>query len=195
VPNGEFASHIHARAWVPLDDGHTMFVFMWWKKGVSALSQPQPAFKDGTPIGGTGRVNKFLPNTSDWLGRFRLEANPSNDWKIDRIAQQNGTIYSGIEGIHLQDQAITESMGPIVDHEFEHLAPSDQMITRTRRRLLMAARALRDQGIAPPGAEDPSVYTTARSGYLVSDDNSEWQEVYNKQLAAAVHAPRLHAAE
>ena len=195
VPNGEFASHIHARAWVPLDDGHTMFVFMWWKKGVSALSQPQPSFKDGTPIGGTGRANKFLPNTSDWLGRFRLEANPSNDWKIDRIAQQNGTIYSGIEGIHLQDQAITESMGPIVDHEFEHLAPSDQMITRTRRRLLMAARALRDQGIAPPGAEDPSVYTTARSGYLVSDDNSEWQEVYNKQLAAAVHAPRLHAAE
>jgi hypothetical protein len=53
----------------------------------------------------------------------------------------------GIDGIHLQDQAITESMGPIVDHEWEHLAPSDQMITRTRRRLLMAARALRDQGI------------------------------------------------
>ena len=195
VPNGEFASHIHARAWVPLDDGHTMFVFIWWKKGVSALSQPQPAFKDGTPIGGTGRVNKFLPNTSDWLGRFRLEANPSNDWKINREAQQNGTIYSGIDGIHLQDQAITESMGPIVDHEWEHLAPSDQMITRTRRRLLMAARALRDQGIAPPGAEDASVYRSARSGYFTSGDKSEWQEVYAKELAAAVHAPRLHAAE
>jgi hypothetical protein len=59
----------------------------------------------------------------------------------------------------------------------------------------MAARALRDQGIAPPGAEDPRVYSTARSGYLISDDKSEWQEVYNRQLAAAVHAPRLHAAE
>jgi phthalate 4,5-dioxygenase len=200
APNGEFATHMHARGWVPLDDGHTMYVFLYWKKAVSAMSLPQPAYKDGRPIGGTGRANKLLPNSTDWLGRFRMEANPSNDWKIDRAAQQSGAIYSGIEGIHLQDQAITESMGPIVDHTWEHLAPSDQMITRTRRRLLMAARALRDQGVAPPGAEDPSVYR-ARSGYLVTNDNdsdkSEWQHVYAKQLAAAAHPPppALHAAE
>ena len=174
-----------------------MFVFLWWKRAVSAMSLPQPAFRDGTPIGGTGRGNTLLPNTSDWLGRFRLEANQSNDWKIDRVAQQNGTIYSGIEGIHLQDQAITESMGSIVDREFEHLAPWDKMITRTRRRLLMAARALRDQGVVPPGAQDASVYRGARSGYFVSDDMSDWQQVYAKQLAAGTHPPpgALHAAE
>ena len=28
APNGEFGSHVHARAWVPLDDGHTMFCFL-----------------------------------------------------------------------------------------------------------------------------------------------------------------------
>ena len=33
APNGEFGSHMHARAWVPLDDEHTMFVFIWWKRG------------------------------------------------------------------------------------------------------------------------------------------------------------------
>jgi phthalate 4,5-dioxygenase len=187
APNGEFKSHMHARGWVPLDDTHTMFVFLWWKDAVSAMSLPQPAFRDGTPIGGTGRGSKYLPNTSDWLGRWRLDANSANDWKIDRVAQQNGTIYSGIDGIHLQDQAITESMGPIVDHELEHLAPSDQMITRTRRRLLMTARALRDQGVAPPGAEDAGVYRGARSGYFVSDDKSEWQEVYANKLAEATH--------
>jgi hypothetical protein len=44
-------------------------------------------------------------------------------------------------------------MGPIVDHAFEYLAPSDQMIMHTRRRLLMAARALRDKGLLPPGVE------------------------------------------
>ena len=69
-----------------------------------------------------------------------------NDYLIDRDAQRNDVIYTGISHIHMQDQAITESMGPIVDHSFEHLAPSDQMITRTRRRLLLAARALRDKG-------------------------------------------------
>jgi phthalate 4,5-dioxygenase oxygenase subunit len=197
VPNGEFHSHIHARAWVPLDDAHTMYVLMFWKRGVSAISLPQPAYKDGTPIGGTGRSYSMLPNSSDWLGRFRMEANGGNDWKIDRVAQQDGTIYSGIDGIHLQDQAVTESMGPIVDHEWEHLAPSDQMITRTRRRLLLAARALRDQGIAPPGAEDASIYRGTRSGYFVSQDDGDWQQVYAKRLAEAVHppAPAMRAAE
>src|SRR5262249_11756112 len=96
-------------------------------------------------------------------------------------------IYTGIEGIHLQDQAITESMGGIVDHTLEHLAPSDQMITRTRRRLLVAARALRDKGTLPPGAEEPEVYRGARSGYFISDDKSPWADVYARQLAASVH--------
>jgi phthalate 4,5-dioxygenase oxygenase subunit len=197
APNGEFGSHVHARAWVPLDDNHTMFCFLRWKRGVSALTQPQPAFKDGRPIGGTGRGNKYLPNTTDWLGRFRLAANPSNDWGLDRAAQRSNAIYSGIDGIHLQDQAITESMGPITDHAFEHLAPSDQMITRTRRRLLMAARALRDNNVLPPGAEDAEVFRGARSGYFVSDDKGAWQEIYARQLTAALHpsSTPLRAAE
>ena len=48
APNGEFSSHMHARGWVPLDDTHTMYVFIWWKKAVTAMSLPQPAYKDGT---------------------------------------------------------------------------------------------------------------------------------------------------
>jgi phthalate 4,5-dioxygenase len=196
-PAGEFASHVHARAWVPLDDGHTMFVFLWWKRGVSALTQPQPTFSGGTPIGGAGRGNTFLPNTTDWLGRWRLAANAGNDWEIDRSAQRANAIYSGIAGIHLQDQAITESMGPITDHAFEHLAPSDQMVTRTRRRLLIAARALRDRGLTPPGVADDEAYRAARSGYFVSDDTSPWQDLYAKRLAASVRpaTPSFHAAE
>jgi len=35
---------------------------------------------------------------------------------MDRAAQCNNVIYIGIDGIDLQDQAISESMGPIVDH-------------------------------------------------------------------------------
>jgi phthalate 4,5-dioxygenase len=156
-------------------------------RGVSSQTQPQPAFKDGRPIGGTGRGNKLLPNTTEWLGRFRLAANESNDWGMDRKAQSSNAIYSGIDGVHLQDQAITESMGPVTDHAFEHLAPSDQMITRTRRRLLMAARALRDNNVLPPGVEDAEVFRRGRSGYFVSDDKSPWQELYARQLSAAVH--------
>ena len=49
---------------------HVLFSAL--EAGVSALTQPQPAFKDGRPIGGTGRTNRFLANTTDWLGRFGL---------------------------------------------------------------------------------------------------------------------------
>jgi phenylpropionate dioxygenase-like ring-hydroxylating dioxygenase large terminal subunit len=189
APNGEFTSHMHARGWVPLDDHHTMFVFIWWKKAVSAMSLPQPAYKDGTPIGGTGRGGlKFLPNTTDWLGRWRMAHNAGNDWGIDRDKQQANAIYSGIDGVHLQDQAITESIGPVTDFAWEHLAPSDQMITRTRRRILRATRALEAEGTPPPGSDQPDVYRGARSGYFISpDDGASWQEVYSRTLGAAVH--------
>ncbi|HWS09838.1 MAG TPA: (2Fe-2S)-binding protein, partial [Xanthobacteraceae bacterium] len=83
----------------------------------------------------------------------------------------------------------TESMGAILDHSFEHLAPSDQMITRTRRRLLMAARALRDNGVPPPGVENVEVFRDARGGYFVSDDSSGWRDAYAQQLALAWRPP------
>lgn len=183
-PSSPFAGNVNARAWVPLDDGHTMFVFLWWKRGVTAMTGPPPRHRDGSTVGGMGRGNDLLPNTTDWLGRFRMAANPRNDWGIDRAAQASGAIYSGIEGVHLQDQAITESMGPIVDHGFEHLAPSDQMIARTRRRLLLALGAM-ERGEAPPGAAEPGLYRGVRSGFLVSAETADWQAIYARHLAAA----------
>jgi hypothetical protein len=68
------------------------------------------------------------------------------------------------------------------------------MITRTRRRLLIAARALRDQGTCPPGVENADVFRAARSGYLVSDDTSPWQDIYAAQLAASTLRPRRREA-
>jgi phthalate 4,5-dioxygenase len=185
VPNGDFGSHVQVRGWIPLDDEHTMYCVLWWKRGLSAMTLRDPAFKDGAPIGGMGRRNDFLPNTTDWLGRWRLAANASNDWGIDRAAQRDNTIYSGIDSVHLQDQAVTESMGPILDHTLEHLAPSDLMITRTRRRLLTAARALRDKGTPPPGVDDADVFRDARGGYFLCDEGSGWQDAYSRQLAIA----------
>ncbi len=112
--------------------GHTFSSYTW--KVLIALYENGAAFE----------FRNLGPDTpqehmADWLGRWRMAHNEGNDWGMDRAAQRSNEIYSGIDGIHLQDQAITESMGGVVDHELEHLAPSDQMITRTRRRLLMAA--------------------------------------------------------
>ena len=76
------------------------------------MTLPQPAFKDGRPIGGTGRGNKLLPNTTDWLGRWRHGGERGQRLgHRPRGPARATTIYTGIDGIHLQDQAITESMG------------------------------------------------------------------------------------
>ena len=181
TPAGAFPTHVGARAWVPMDDEHTMFVHLHWR----AASPSVPLVRrDGTVPLHVTRTHDYLPNSTDWHGRWRLRANPDNDWLMDRAAQRERRSYTGIGNIHLQDQAVTESMGPIVDHELEHLGPSDRMITRTRRRLLQAAHAFRD-GAVPPLVDDPAVYMTARSGFFLSEVGLDWREAYNRQVAAA----------
>jgi phenylpropionate dioxygenase-like ring-hydroxylating dioxygenase large terminal subunit len=182
-PQGPFPKHVHFRAWVPLDDTHTMFINVQWKDTPRAVEQ---VTRDGRPISGMKLEHVYLPNTTDWFGRWRLAANEANDWQIDRTAQRNGEIFTGIADIHLQDQAVTESMGPITDFSSEHLTPSDQMIARTRRRVLGAAKALREHGTIPPGVDDPDLYLRSRSGFLIADDAVDWQDAYAANLAKAV---------
>jgi phthalate 4,5-dioxygenase len=182
TPQGEFPINVNARAWVPIDDGHTMFVYLRWTKRPGYLAP----LKDGKPLAGNTAAAEYLPNSTDWNGRWRLKANASNDWQIDREAQSNGTIFSGIVNIHLQDQAVTESMGPITDHAWEHLGPSDRMLARTRRRVLQAARKFRDTGHAPPGVDDPQVYLGARAGYFLTEPSVSWQDAYDSQLKTAI---------
>ena len=58
-------------------------------------------------------------------------------------------------------------MGPIYDRTQEHLGTTDAMIIRTRRKLLNAAKALRDQGVTPPGVENPSLYQLQSGGAIL----------------------------
>ncbi|NQV54719.1 MAG: Rieske 2Fe-2S domain-containing protein [Rhodospirillales bacterium] len=182
-PNGDMDHQIHARAWVPLDDTHTMFVQINWtgmKRGMSVT-------KTGAPLPGGGQVFDYLPTSTDWLGRYRLNSNAGNDYLIDRDAQRRDEIYTGITGIYEQDQAITESMGAITDHTFERLAPSDAMVTNTRRRLLNAVKAMKDNATPPPGADDPGICLGARSGHFVAGNEKNWHEAYAEQLSASAN--------
>jgi phthalate 4,5-dioxygenase oxygenase subunit len=171
-----------------------MFVHLHWK----AASPSVPAVRrDGTVPLHLTRTHDYLPNDTGWYGRWRLSANEDNDWQIDRAAQRAGKSFTGIGNIHLQDQAVTESMGAIIDHELEHLGPSDRMITLTRRRLLQAARAWHaGGGAAPPGVDDPALYLKARSGYFLSAEGVDWRQAYAQQVAAAARpVPLPQAAE
>jgi phthalate 4,5-dioxygenase oxygenase subunit len=118
-----------------------------------------------------------------------MVANASNDYQVDRELQKKDS-YTGITGIHLQDQAITESMGHIYDRSHEHLATSDSMIIRTRRRLIEAAKALRDAGVVPPGVDDPEVYAV-RTGGVILPRNADWIESTAELRKAFAKHPEL----
>ena len=157
IPTGTMGLQIFWRAYVPMDDEHTL---MWTQVGG----------RDGD------RRIEWLPNTTDWYGRFRITQGPENDFLIDRELQASGTSYSGIPGgARPQDMAVTWSMGTIYNRSREHLGTTDQLIIRTRRRLVAAARALRDKGTVPPGVDNPEVYRQ-RSGGVVLPRNVDWWE-------------------
>ena len=122
-----------------------------------------------------------------------LEACEANDYHLDRGAQVNDDEYSGIAGIHTQDQAITESMGPIYDRTREHLGSSDAMVIRVRRRLIAHARALAEQGEVPPGVERPEVYQQ-RSGGVILDEDADWVEATRDLRRAYATHPELDPA-
>jgi hypothetical protein len=135
-------------------------------------------------------LREVLPNTSDWYGRFRLPQNARNDYQIDRQKQRSRASDTGLSSIHLEDLAITESMGPLLDRSAEHLGTSDVMVIRVRRRLMAAALALRDSGEIPPGAESPSVYH-ARSGSVFLPKGADWIAATEDLRKAFVDHPEL----
>lgn len=172
----EPVNHIRARAWVPIDDHHSMLIVIGGPRSATTLT------KEGRALPGTSAPIRFLPNTTDWLGRFRVEENPRNDHLISRDVQREGS-YTGIQGIPIQDQAITESMGPIVDRAKEHLGTSDRMIVLTRRRLMQAATALRDHGTVPPEVDEVEAYHHVRAGFTVLPQDCDWLDHYNQRRA------------
>jgi phthalate 4,5-dioxygenase len=187
TPNSDISRRVVANAWVPMDDTHTMMIKIRGGAGEGDNFAYMP-MKNGKPMPGAKR-QQYLPNSTAWFGRWRSVNNPRNDWGVDREAQRNNILYSGISSIAGQDQAITESMGPITDHSGEHLGPGDQMIVRTRRVMLEAARNLRDAGVPPPGVRDSSVYWHARSGSFTAPQGQDWIAAYNEKMKVAFRWP------
>ena len=84
TPQGKFTEHLHNRAWVPMDDNHTMFVSLMWRRHPPSLGPD----KHGARCPAFSAPFDYLPNTTDWYGRWRLRGRPENDWLIDRDAQR-----------------------------------------------------------------------------------------------------------
>jgi phenylpropionate dioxygenase-like ring-hydroxylating dioxygenase large terminal subunit len=156
-----------AKAWVPLDDTHTLVWEPNWNAAEPLSDEDRQGRKGRVPASG------MLPDDGGALGRGRFAARLANDYMIDRSRQRESN-FSGIEeSPPLQDAAVQESMGPIVDRSRELLGSTDAGIIRVRQRLLEAAVALRDSGQEPVGVAVPGAYGR-RGCQLVLARDADW---------------------
>lgn len=175
TPGGSLDDHVLARAWLPIDDHNTMFVSLS-QHGTQRTSMR--GARNGKAIAGVASTAaEYNEANTGWLGRWRLKDNESNDWGLDRATQREES-YTGIDTVHLQDQAVTESMGPVVDRSHEHLVASDRMIIAVRRALLRSLEAFEVAGELPKNANDPSLNLRARGGKMSLAAGADWKSAY-----------------
>jgi phthalate 4,5-dioxygenase oxygenase subunit len=184
TPPGVLGTKKGGNARVPMDDTHTMTFTM--------VSGRRP----GGPSSPLGIRQPLKPNTTDWYGRFQPEQELANDFQMDREVQRanSGSAgYTGIQGIAMQDAAMTTSMGSIFDRSKEHLGTTDAMVIRVRRRLVAAVRAHMQHGVTPPGVDDPAAYRV-RSGGVFLPLEADWVEATRELRQAFVEHPQLDPA-
>jgi phenylpropionate dioxygenase-like ring-hydroxylating dioxygenase large terminal subunit len=145
----EFA--YNAKCWVPIDDTTTLVLESQFLPG-----RPWTG-SEATQLLEMRNPSGFAPATSEPGGSWIPRANRSNDYLRDPELQRS-TLFCGILSNPLQDTAVQESMGAIVDRTREHLCSADANIVQLRKLLAAAAVGLRDEGKLPAGAEDPAAY-------------------------------------
>jgi len=148
-------------AWVPIDDTRTIMWYLW--------------FNEDQPVDPARFADQFGLDLAQLNpDNFREGRSRANGWGQDRAGMRAGNSFSGIRGIAMQDIAVQESMGPIVDRTREHPGSSDHGIVHTRRFLLDAVRGHRPD-TAPPGLADGVNYGTVRSGSVVVAPGEDWR--------------------
>lgn len=161
---------VSGHIWVPMDDENCM-VYNW-----------QYIFSDN-PLSEEDRLEERLGNGPLAIDQktFRSFKNKDNDYMLDRQAQKYET-FTGIDGVNLQDRAIQEGMGPIVDRTKEHLGPADRAIIQARRLLLHAIKTTQEGG-TPRGVEP--TYYDLRAGEGVLPGDADWRRLVQPELSSA----------
>jgi phthalate 4,5-dioxygenase len=110
---------------------------------------------------------------------FRSKANRANNYLIDRSVQKTLS-FTGIDGVNVQDRAIQETMGAVVDRSKEHLGPADKAIIQLRRLLRQAVITAREGG-TPAGVR--SSYYRLRAAETIVPRAAAWRSLVTEGLA------------
>jgi phenylpropionate dioxygenase-like ring-hydroxylating dioxygenase large terminal subunit len=176
-PAGPGEKVIQSHIWVPMDDARVVNWMVTWH-----TERPLTPDEIALHVAGKGaHVCDYAPATSEPYGDVRTAASRANDYHMDWDLHRT-RMFCGIPGFGVQDQAIQESQGPVVDRSREHLGSSDTAIIHVRRRLMQAARALRERNAEPPG-RDPAAFRV-RTASVTLAPGADWIEAARPLLAA-----------
>jgi phenylpropionate dioxygenase-like ring-hydroxylating dioxygenase large terminal subunit len=117
---------------------------------------------------------------------YRPKRNKGNRYLQDRESMKSWS-FSGMGRIfNVQDTAIVEGSGPIVDRTKEFLGPSDRAIIAARRQVLRAIRDVEAGGEAPHAARNPEKNRFAHLTVVseVIDAGTDWKSYWRNKLAA-----------
>ncbi len=159
--------------WVPIDD-ESCFVFNTAYSYDENVPLPRDVIMHWETRAGRG-PDHHVPGT------FKLKANASNDYFIDREMQRTKT-FTGIDGVNTQDYALQEGMGAIVDRSQENLGTSDRAIVAMRRLMLRSVEAVAN-GEDPPGI-DPASHGRVRPHDNYVEAGTDWREQFLPELEA-----------
>jgi phenylpropionate dioxygenase-like ring-hydroxylating dioxygenase large terminal subunit len=166
---------VQSHIWVPMNDTAVVNWMVTWHT-------ERPLTRDEITLHVEGKgahVCDYAPATSEPYGDVRTAASRDNDYFMDWDVHRS-KMFCGIPGFGVQDQAIQESQGPIVDRTRERLGSSDTAIIQVRKQLLGAARALRDAGTPPPGLDPASFLVRSASAVLAPGE--DWVEAARDRL-------------
>ncbi len=163
-------NHFAGNYRVPIDNEKMMFFRLRWAKE-PMTSDDIVYYKQGGYA-----YPEMIPGT------FKTRANVFNDYEVDRLGQKNH-LYSGIKTFPLQDIAMMENQwGPIAKRELEHLVGMDYHMIYLRRKLIAAAKAMRD-GIEPEEPFLPHTYHYHSASAIV--ENGDFDGAVAKALERA----------
>lgn len=149
---------------VPVDDGNSLQIHVTYN--------PFRAFREG-------EVEKIWFYTHPDHDDISDPAPGPLGWPQDREAMANGH-FSGITNRHVfyEDFAVLQSMGPIVDRQFEHLSSTDMTVVKFRTALLRALDA-DAEGQEPWGRpSDPDQFATIRTEVLSVEAEGKWRDQF-----------------
>jgi phthalate 4,5-dioxygenase oxygenase subunit len=157
------SSPTSVQIFVPIDDGHTMHYTVLFSVNGRPLDQA------------TVRRELCVERGINLDQEYRPLAREENWWGQDRALMKRGD-WTGIAGFPMQDVAVQESMGAIVDRTREHLGTTDIPIIRFRRRFIESIKRC-ERGEPPVGLDVPVPYERLRTEQRVIGIDEPWQQV------------------